>query len=45
ASITWTATWTTDQNPPRPVPNGTQTITTTIPVPVAEIQTLVTDLH
>ncbi|MDQ1295543.1 MAG: hypothetical protein QG608_3428, partial [Actinomycetota bacterium] len=46
ATITWTATWTSTQNPttPQPVPNGTQTITSTVPVPVAEIQALVTNI-
>jgi hypothetical protein len=47
ASVTWTATWTSSLGTaaPQPVPNGTQTVTSTVPVPVAEIQTIVTDLH
>jgi len=46
ASVTWNATWTSPQDPvEHPVPDGTRTLTTTVPVPVAEIQTLVTELH
>jgi hypothetical protein len=47
ASVTWTATWTSSPGPatPQPVPNGTRTVTSTVPVPVAEIQAIVTDLH
>ena len=46
ATITWTATWTTTTNTtPRPLPDGTRTITTTTHVPVAEIQAIVTDIR
>ena len=45
ATITWTATWNTDNGPTQPLPDPTRTVTTTTHVPVAEIQTIVTDLH